>query len=132
VRGATFQDFSVHATGFSQWLMTDFPERRIHSAKILEGASPDAPRIFRQCRSTALQKNHLPIAIRHSLPFNHSPFAIRHWLLAVVSAWQEPRPPIFPVPRPTPRFKGRLQIGELVLYKLHESAAVAELADALA
>ena len=99
--------------------MTDFPERRIHSAKILEGASPDAPRIFRQCRSTALQKN-------------HSPFAIRHWLLAVVSARQEPRPPIFPVPRPTPRFKGRLQIGELVLYKLHESAAVAELADALA
>jgi len=37
----TFQDFSVHATGFSQ--MTIFPERRIHSAKILEGASPDAP-----------------------------------------------------------------------------------------
>jgi len=24
VRGATFQDFSVHATGFSQWLMTNF------------------------------------------------------------------------------------------------------------
>jgi hypothetical protein len=31
----TFQDFSVHATGFSQWLMTKFLERRIHSAKTL-------------------------------------------------------------------------------------------------
>jgi hypothetical protein len=37
---------SIHATGFSQWLMTDFDERRIHSAKILEGASPDAPKFF--------------------------------------------------------------------------------------
>jgi hypothetical protein len=36
-----FSGFSPHATGFSQ--MTIFPERRIHSAKILEGASPDAP-----------------------------------------------------------------------------------------
>jgi len=26
-------DFSVHATGFSQWLMTEFGERRIHSAE---------------------------------------------------------------------------------------------------
>jgi hypothetical protein len=24
---------AFHATGFSQWLMTDFPERQIHSAK---------------------------------------------------------------------------------------------------
>jgi hypothetical protein len=24
---------AFHATGFSQWLMTNFPERRIHSAK---------------------------------------------------------------------------------------------------
>jgi hypothetical protein len=34
--------------------------------------------IFRQCRSTALQKNHSPIAIRYSPPFCHSllsPFA---------------------------------------------------------
>jgi hypothetical protein len=38
---ARCSDFSPHATGFSQ--MTIFPERRIHSAKILEGASPDAP-----------------------------------------------------------------------------------------
>jgi hypothetical protein len=30
--------------------------------KILEGASPDAPKIFRQCGSTALQKT-----IRYSL-----------------------------------------------------------------
>jgi hypothetical protein len=28
--------------------------------------------------------------------------------------------------------KGRLQVGDLVLYKLHGNAAVAELADALA
>jgi hypothetical protein len=33
----TFQDFSAHATGFSQWLMTNFPERRIYSAKISGG-----------------------------------------------------------------------------------------------
>jgi hypothetical protein len=33
----------------------------------LEGASPDAPKIFRQCMSTALQKNSL-FAIRYS-PF---------------------------------------------------------------
>jgi hypothetical protein len=43
-------------------------------------------RIFRQCRSTALQESHLPVANRYSLPF---------------SARQEPRPPIFLVPRPT-------------------------------
>jgi hypothetical protein len=34
----------------------------------LEGASPDAPKIFRQCRSTALQKTcYSPFATRHSL-----------------------------------------------------------------
>jgi hypothetical protein len=43
-------------------------------------------RIFRQCGSTALQESHLPVANRYSLPF---------------SARQEPRPPIFLVPRPT-------------------------------
>jgi hypothetical protein len=80
---------SIHATIFSQWLMTDLMSAEFIRRKILEGAFPDAPRIFRQCRSTALQKN-------------HSPFAIRHWLLSVVSARQDPRPPIFPVPRPTP------------------------------
>jgi hypothetical protein len=84
------------------------------------------------CPPENLPFHHPLIAIRYSLPFYHLPIAIRHPLLAVVSARQEPRLPIFPVPRPTPRFKGRLQIGELVLYKLHESAAVAELADALA
>jgi hypothetical protein len=44
-------------------------------------------RIFRQCGSTALQESHLPVANRYSLPF---------------SAQQEPRPPIFLVPRPPP------------------------------
>jgi hypothetical protein len=79
----------------------------------MEGASPDAPKIFgraeaqssklllmhqknfRQCRSTALQKS-------------HSPFANRQSLFAAVSARQEPRPPIFAsslVPRPTTCFK---------------------------
>jgi len=37
-----------------------------------------------------------------NLPLYHSPVAIRHWLLAVVSARQESRPPIFAsFPRPT-------------------------------
>ena len=52
----------LHATGFSQWLMTGFNERRIHSAIILDGASLDAPKIFWQCGSTALQKNCSPLA----------------------------------------------------------------------
>ena len=97
----------------------EFYERRIHSAKILEGAPLDAPKIFSSAGALPSRKviHQSPIASRYSLPF---------------SARQEPRLPISPVPRPTPRFKGRLQIGELVLYKLHRSAAVAELADALA
>jgi hypothetical protein len=32
---ARCSDFSPHATGFSQWLMTEIDEHRIHSAKIL-------------------------------------------------------------------------------------------------
>jgi hypothetical protein len=44
--------------------------------------------IFRQCRSTALQKiavspfanRHSLLAVHHSLPFYHSPVAIRHSL----------------------------------------------------
>jgi hypothetical protein len=43
--------------------------------KKLEGASPDAPKIFRQRRSAALQKT------------------TRYSLLAAVLACQEPRPP---------------------------------------
>jgi hypothetical protein len=38
-------------------------------------------KIFRQCRSTALQ-NYSPIATRHSLLFYHSPVAIRRSLFA--------------------------------------------------
>ena len=119
MRGAIFQDFSVHATGFSQWLMTDFPERRIHSAKILEGASLYAPKIFSSAGALPSRKTICQslFAIRYSLSFRLG----RSLVL-----------PFFSVPRPTPRFKGRLQIGELVLYKLHRDAAVAELADALA
>jgi hypothetical protein len=71
VRGATFQDFSVHATGFSQWLMTDFPERRIHSAKILEGASLDVPKIFSSAGALPSRKTLCQslFAIRYSLLF---------------------------------------------------------------
>jgi len=96
VRNATFQDFSVHATGFSQWSVTklmsaEFIRRKIaghghcraeifrsgrsptlQSLAKLEGASPDAPKIFRQCKRTALQK----IAV--------SLFANRYSLLAAV------------------------------------------------
>jgi len=40
----------------------------------LEGASPDAPKIFRQCRSTALQKTcYSPFATRHSPSQKFSP-----------------------------------------------------------
>jgi hypothetical protein len=54
---------TFHATGFSQWLMTNFfLSTEFIRRKILEGASPDAPKIFRQCGSTALQKT-----IRYSL-----------------------------------------------------------------
>ena len=54
-------------------------------------------RIFRQCGSTALQKSHLPVANRYSLPF---------------SARQKPRPPILLsslVPRPSSRQKSALR-----------------------
>ncbi|MCC6038444.1 MAG: hypothetical protein LM632_09610 [Armatimonadetes bacterium] len=94
---------SIHATVFSQWLMTDLMSAEFIRRKILEGASPDVPRIFRQCRSTALQKNHSSIATHlSSFTIRQSLIASRHWLLAVVSARQKPRPPNFPVPRPTP------------------------------
>jgi hypothetical protein len=36
-------DFSPHATGFSQWLMTKFLSAEFIRRKTLEGASPDAP-----------------------------------------------------------------------------------------
>jgi hypothetical protein len=49
-------------------------------------------KIFRQCWSTALQKNHAPVANRQS------PFAVHYSLLDAVSARQEPRPPIFVPP----------------------------------
>jgi hypothetical protein len=98
-----FYDFSAHATVFSQWLMTDLMSAEFIRRKILEGASPHVPRIFRQCRSTALQKNHLSIATHlSSFTIRQSLIASRHWLLAVVSARQKPRPPNFSVPRPTP------------------------------
>jgi hypothetical protein len=41
----------LHATGFSQWLVTKFPERRIHSAKILEGTALAVPKIFSQAEA---------------------------------------------------------------------------------
>jgi hypothetical protein len=89
VKGVTFQDFSVHATGFSQWLVTEFYERRIHSAKILEGASLDAPKIFSSAGALPSRKTicrYSPFATRcrfgsagaspshFSRPSSHAPF----------------------------------------------------------
>ncbi|MFA0735649.1 MAG: hypothetical protein OGMRLDGQ_002149, partial [Candidatus Fervidibacter sp.] len=48
---------TAHATGFSQWLMTNLLSTEFIRRKILEGASPDAPNF-----SAALQKT-----IRYSL-----------------------------------------------------------------
>ncbi len=76
---------SFHATGLSQWLMTDLMSAEfIWHFLSLEGRTYGEPNlsarcgvqllnteIFWQCRSTALQRNHSPIAIRHS------PFTIR-------------------------------------------------------
>jgi hypothetical protein len=41
----------------------------------LEGASPDAPKIFGSAGALPSRK---PLAIRYSLPFYHSPLAIRY------------------------------------------------------
>jgi hypothetical protein len=75
----------AHAIGFSQWLMTDFHERRIHSAfgdlggrtlKSVRGAECGVQSLntefFRQCRSTALQKTirYSPLAIHCRFGFN--------------------------------------------------------------
>ena len=119
MKGVTFQDFSVHGTGFSQWLVTNFMSAEFIRRKFWRAHLLMRREFFGSAGALPSRKviHQSPIASRYSLPF---------------SARQEPRHPIFPVPRPTPRFKGRLQIGELVLYKLHGNAAVAELADALA
>jgi len=42
------------------------------------------PKIFRQRRNSALQKNHSPLATHHSpLAVHYSPLTIRHSLLAI-------------------------------------------------
>jgi hypothetical protein len=42
------------------------------------------PKIFRQCRNSALQKNRSPLATHHSLlAVHYSPLTIRHSLLAI-------------------------------------------------
>jgi hypothetical protein len=60
VRGATFQDFSVHATGFSQWLMTNFLSAEfIRRLGIWKGEPSGEPNLSAscevQCRNTATQ-----------------------------------------------------------------------------
>jgi hypothetical protein len=61
---------ALASEGQGTWDLTDFYERRIHSAKNSGGRiSQCAEKIFRQCRSTALQ-NYSPLATRHSLPFS--------------------------------------------------------------
>jgi hypothetical protein len=76
-----FAPSTIHATGFSQWLMTGFNERRIHSAfgranlqvslrfRNWKAHLPMRRKIFRQCRSTALQKNYSLLAI-HSVSYD--------------------------------------------------------------
>ncbi|MFA0740403.1 MAG: hypothetical protein DFNUSKGM_000509 [Candidatus Fervidibacter sacchari] len=54
---------TVHATGFSQWLMTDF----------WEGASLDAPKFSatqEHCFPKPFAIRYFPFAIRYSLPFS--------------------------------------------------------------
>jgi hypothetical protein len=65
----TFQDFSVHVTGFSQWSVTELMSAEFIRRKILEGTSPDAPNFFGSAGALPPRKNHLPVANRHSLPF---------------------------------------------------------------
>ncbi|MDT7893231.1 MAG: hypothetical protein RRA51_02830, partial [Armatimonadota bacterium] len=51
--------------------------------------------IFRHGRAVPSGKNHLLLSTHHSLLAAVLPVATRHSLLAVVSARQKPRPPIF-------------------------------------
>jgi hypothetical protein len=53
---------SIHATVFSQWLMTDLMSAEFIRRKILEGASLDAPKIFSSAGALPSRKT-----IRHSL-----------------------------------------------------------------
>jgi hypothetical protein len=92
----TFQDFSVHATSFSQ--MTIFPERRIHSF------------------GEKFWMAHLLMHRKFSTVREHCPpgksFTSRQSLFAAVSARQQPRPPILLsslVPRPSSRQKSALR-----------------------
>jgi len=59
---------TFHATGFSQWLMTNLLSAEFIRRKILEGASPDAPN-FSAVREHCPPENHSLFATRHSLPF---------------------------------------------------------------
>jgi hypothetical protein len=69
----------AHAIGFSQWLMTDFHERRIHSAfGDLGGQTLKSVR-------GAIVKHRIFSAVQEHCP-PEKPFAIRHSLLAAVSA----------------------------------------------
>jgi len=81
---------TTHATGFSQWLMTNFSERRIHSALICKarllpcrnfsvGQEPDPTNNY--------ANRYSPFVARRS-PFHYSPVANRQSLIAAVSARQ--------------------------------------------
>jgi hypothetical protein len=67
----------AHAIGFSQWLMTDFHERRIHSAfGDLGGQTLKSVRvaivkhrIFSAVQEHCPLENHSLFATRYSLPF---------------------------------------------------------------
>ena len=68
---------TIHATGFSQWLMTKFWAPNSFGVwRLWEGELPSEPNSgaecgcqanFWQCRNGAFRKNHSPFANRHSL-----------------------------------------------------------------
>jgi hypothetical protein len=90
---------ALASEGQGTWDLTDFSERRILSAFGRENL-PVSPRfrdwrarlpmrrkIFRQCWSTALQKNYSLLAIRYSLPFRPAGTSPSHFIPSFV-----PRP----------------------------------------
>ncbi|WP_456331459.1 hypothetical protein [Fervidibacter sacchari] len=63
---------TIHATGFSQWLIDEIFKRRICSAfwEFLTGGSCSRRPKFWLTMHEHCQKNYSPLAIHHSLPFS--------------------------------------------------------------
>ena len=75
-------------------------------------------KIFRQCWSTALQKNHPPVANRQS------PFAVHYSLLAAVLARQNLALPLFHAPCPLPHVPSKVG-GQSRCYSLSRQSPIA-------